>query len=55
MDQGIQEVVLKVSKEYSGKMVEQIGVEPSVTEEDLKQYVSEVIDEIKSDKNRNLI
>jgi hypothetical protein len=54
MDQGIQEVVLKVSKEYSGKMVEQIGVEPSVTEEDLKQYVSEVIDEIKSDKNRNL-
>ena len=31
IDQGIQEVVLKMSKEYSDKMVEQVGIEPSIT------------------------
>ena len=54
MDKDVQEVVLKVSKDFSDKMVEQVGVEPSVTQEELKRYVSEVIDEIKSGGNRNL-
>ena len=31
IDQEIQEVVLKMSKEYSDKMVEQVGIDPSIT------------------------
>ena len=36
IDQGIHEFVLKVSKEYSDRMVEQAGVGPSVTQEELE-------------------
>lgn len=54
MDQGIQEVVLKVTKEYKDKMVEETGVEPSITENDVKEYVYDVLKEITAHKNRNL-
>ena len=54
MDQAIQEVVLKVTKEYSDKMVEQTGVEPSFTENDVKQYMNEVLNEITSSKAKDL-
>lgn len=41
MDKVIQEVILKVSKEYSDNMVEQIGVEPYVTDDGMKKYVND--------------
>jgi hypothetical protein len=50
MDQGIQEVVLKMTKEYSDQMAEHIGVESSVTEDDMKQYVNNVLKEISTNK-----
>jgi hypothetical protein len=37
----IQEVILKVSKEYSDKMVEEIEVEPYVTHDGMKKYVND--------------
>jgi hypothetical protein len=50
MDQGIQEVVLKMTKEYSDQMAEHLGVESSVTEDDMKQYVNNVLKEISTNK-----
>lgn len=54
MDQGIQEVVLNMTKKYKDKMVAETGVEPSITENDMKEYVHNVLKEITADKNRNL-
>ncbi|HKG31840.1 MAG TPA: hypothetical protein VKA91_11265 [Nitrososphaeraceae archaeon] len=50
MDQGIQEVVLKMTKDYSDQIAEHIGVESSVTEDDMKQYVNNVLKEISTNK-----
>ena len=36
MDKDIQEVVIKVTKDYSDKLVHQTGVEPTVTVSDMK-------------------
>jgi hypothetical protein len=54
MDQGIQEVVLKMTKEHADRMTEETGVEPSVTEDDMKQYVNDVLDEISTHKKESL-
>jgi hypothetical protein len=54
MDQGIQEVVLKMTKEHADQMAEETGVKPSVTEDDMKQYLSDVLKEISTTKNRSL-
>lgn len=50
MDKGLQEVVLKMNKEYAHQMAEQIGVESSVTEDDMKQYLNKVLEEIGGNK-----
>ena len=51
LDEGIQEGVIKVTKEYSDKLVQQTGVEPTLTISDMKQYLNEVLQEITPDKN----
>ncbi len=50
MDQGIQEIVLKMTKEYSDQMAEDTGVKSSVTEDEMKQYVDKVMEEISTNK-----
>lgn len=48
MDRGIQESVLKISKNYSHRVVEEAGIESSFTEDDMKKYVNDVLKEIKA-------
>jgi len=50
MDQGIQEVVLKMTKKYADQMAEDTGIKPSVTEDDMKQYLNDVLKEINTTK-----
>ena len=52
MDKDIQEVVIKVTKDYSDKLVHQTGVEPTVTVSAMKEYLNEVLQEIAPDKYR---
>ena len=54
MDQGIQEVVLKMTKGHADHLAEETGVKPSVTEDDLKQYLDDVLKEISATKNTPL-
>jgi hypothetical protein len=53
MDQGIQAAVLKISKKNSDKIIEETGIEPSITDDDVKKYLNEVLQEIKGDKNKS--
>lgn len=47
MEQEIQERVLKVAKQQEEQMEELTGIEPSLGEEDIKQYLEQVIEEVK--------
>ena len=51
LDEGIQGAVIKATKEYSDKLVQQTGVEPTLTISDMKEYLNEVLQEITPDKN----
>jgi len=48
----LQEVVRKLTKDYKEKMVEEVGIEPSITEYEMKKYVSDILNEIKAGKNK---
>jgi hypothetical protein len=51
MDEGIQDAVMKFTKEYSNKLLQQTGVEPTVSTTEMKEYLNEVLHEINPDKN----
>ena len=51
MEQEIQERVLKVAKEQEDALREQTGIEPSFSEEDMRQYLIQVIEEVKKSRN----
>jgi len=42
---------LKVAKEQEDALREQTGIEPSLSEEDMKQYLEQVIEEIKKSRS----
>jgi hypothetical protein len=46
LEQELQQRVLKVAKEQEEALTEQTGIEPSLNEEDMKQYLVEVLQEI---------
>jgi len=46
MEQELQSRVLGVAKKLSDTMVRETGVEPSITENELKEYIKMVKDEI---------
>jgi len=50
MEQELQKRVLTIAKENSDNMVEETGVQPSLSENDMKQYLEEVLVEIKATK-----
>jgi hypothetical protein len=50
MEQELQKRVLTIAKKNSDNMVEETGVQPSLTENDMKQYLKEVLVEIKATK-----
>jgi hypothetical protein len=47
MEQELQKRVLTIAKQNSDNMIDETGVQPSLTENDMKQYLEEVIREIK--------
>jgi hypothetical protein len=51
MEQELRSRVLTVTKKVSNRMEEQTGVEASMREEDMKQYLNDVIKEISTTKN----
>jgi hypothetical protein len=50
MEQELQKRVLTIAKENSDNMVEETGVQPSLSENDMKKYLEEVLVEIKATK-----
>lgn len=50
MEQELQRRVMKIMKESSDNMVEEIGVQPSLTEQDMKEHLDMVLSEIKGTK-----
>jgi hypothetical protein len=50
MEQELQKRVLKIVKKNSDSMVEETGVQPSLGEQDIKEYLDMVVDEIKRTK-----
>jgi hypothetical protein len=47
MEQELQKRVLTIAKKNSDNMIEETGVQPSLSENDMKQYLEEVLQEIK--------
>lgn len=54
MEQELQSRVLTVTKKTSERMEEETGVEASMTEEDMKQYLNDVLKEIKTSRSNPL-
>ncbi len=50
MEQEIQKKVLSLSKENQGRITEETGIQPSLSEEDMKQYLEQVIKEIEKER-----
>lgn len=50
MEKDLQSRVLKVVKERSDDMAQETGIEPSMTEQDVKTYLDNVIKEIRTDR-----
>jgi hypothetical protein len=50
MEQELQKRVLTIAKKNSDNMVEETGIQPSLSENDMKQYLEEVLVEIKATK-----
>ncbi len=47
MEQELHKRVLTIAKKNSDIMTEETGIEPSLSEDDMKQYLEEVLKEIK--------
>jgi hypothetical protein len=47
MEQEIHRRVIKITKEKLNKMTEETGVQSSVTDDEMKQYMNDVLKEIK--------
>jgi hypothetical protein len=50
MEQEIEKRVITLTKQNQDRMVEETGIQSSLTEEDMKQYLEEVINEVKKEK-----
>jgi hypothetical protein len=47
MEQEIQRRVIALTKQNQDRMAEETGIQPSLTEEDVKEYLQQVIEEVK--------
>ena len=52
MQHQIDTIVLERTRALSSRIEDKSGVEPSLREEELRDYISKVIEEVKSDKSR---
>ncbi len=53
MGQKIEKRVLSFTKQNQDKMAEETGIQSSLTEEDMKQYLEQVIGEVKMQRTSN--
>jgi transcription initiation factor IIE alpha subunit len=51
MEQELQKRVLTIAKENSDVMTEETGVQPSLTEDEMKEYLNMVVNEIRRTKH----
>jgi Tfp pilus assembly PilM family ATPase len=51
MEQEVQKKVLSLAKEQEEKMVEETGIEMSLDEDDMKEYLQKVINEVKRSRH----
>jgi hypothetical protein len=51
MEQELQKRVLTIAKENSEIMTEETGVQPSLTEDEIKEYLNVVVNEVKHTKH----
>jgi hypothetical protein len=51
MEQEIEKRVLKVAREQQDVLTDQSGIESSLTEEDMKEYLQQVIGEVKKQRS----
>jgi len=51
MEQEIQNKVLTFTKRNQERMAEETGIQPSLTDEDVKEYLEQVIREVKKDRH----
>ena len=47
MEQEIQKKIIEFTKQNQYKMAEETGIQSSLTEEDMKEYLDRVINEVK--------
>jgi len=52
MEQEIQRRVLTLTKQNQDRMAEETGIQSSLTEDDIKQYLEQVIKEVKQPKSK---
>jgi CBS domain-containing protein len=52
MEQEIEKRVLVLTKQNQDRMAEESGIQPSLTEEDMKEYLQQVIEEVKKDRRK---
>jgi hypothetical protein len=50
MEQEIQKRVITITKQNQDRMAEESGIQSSLTEEDMKEYLEQVINEVKKDR-----
>jgi hypothetical protein len=55
MGQEIEKVVLRIAKDNQDSLADQTGVQSSVAEDDMKQYLAIVLDEIKKNKDKGKV
>ena len=47
MEQEIQKKVIEFTRRNQDRMAEETGIQPSLTDEDVKEYLDQVIEELK--------
>ena len=50
MEQEIEKRVLKIAREQQDVLTEESGIESSLSEKDMKEYLEQVIEEVKKDR-----
>jgi hypothetical protein len=53
MEQEIQKRTLAVTRKTRDLMAEETGIQPSLSEDDMKQYLQQVIEEVKRTKDQS--
>jgi hypothetical protein len=52
MEQEIQRTVLTLTKQNQNRMTEEMGIQSSLTDDDVKEYLEQVIEEVKKERRK---